>query len=233
MLCQHQSDVEGESDSDDGSLDTDLIIAACNGKVQEVADLLLLLPGTGVNAQDKRGMTALTYSAARGHIQIVRHLLNSGADVNIRSKAGFTPLAAACREGNLKIAMLLIDHGADVLAMSYAEDGAVPMLYAALDNGNPIENDTDSTTFHIVKHLLRAGADVNAKCANGNTPLHAAIENHKLHVVVLLLRVGADITALDTDNLDALGLANSLNMPIVTNLILAEIDRRQQVSQPT
>ena len=47
----------------------------------------------------------------------------------------------------------------------------------------------------VVKLLLAAGADVNAKDSFGDTPLHAAAINGQADVVKLLLAAGADVNA--------------------------------------
>ena len=46
-----------------------------------------------------------------------------------------------------------------------------------------------------LKAMVRYGADVNAVCANGSTPLHWAASSGSLAAVEILLSLGADATA--------------------------------------
>ena len=50
----------------------------------------------------------------KGHMNIVKLLVENGANVNIQEANGFTPVIEACRFGHVEIALYLMRHGADI-----------------------------------------------------------------------------------------------------------------------
>lgn len=151
--------------------------AACNGDVAECERLVK--GGLSVDTTDDDGVTALSWAVFYCKIDVVRKLIELRADVNhVDQRAAYTPLmytATTLRGHNLRgtqaerneIARLLIQHGADVNhAMSDGRasgDGQTTLHFAATDKN-----------IGLVRTLLAAGANRNAKETTGWTPLDMA-----------------------------------------------------------
>ena len=151
----------------------------------------LLDGGANVDAEDRKGQTALHYAAKAGQIAVAKLLIAHGADVNAGDD--WPPLveAAYCSK---EIVELLLDRGANINA------GKWPALHGALDAG----------CFDIVELLLAKGADVNIRDDKGNTPLHIAASYAAWRfpkIVELLISNGADINAKDNNGRTALSYA--------------------------
>lgn len=110
----------------------------------------------------------------------VRKGISMGADLNVRWR-GMTPLYNACRSGWGDVVELMIKKGADVDDESYGE---TPLLKVAGKKVNDV---------NLARILIKNGADVNSKDAQGNTPLYHAILNKNTAMIKLLLDNGADM----------------------------------------
>ena len=220
---------------------TCLIIAAENGQNDLVSFLLVNDRaevddddnGVKVDGRDGRRQTALHHSAASGHANATRILLNAGADVNARDYLYTTPLHQAVKNSHVETTISLINAGADVNArdLSYttplhisAKTGRVVTTRILLDAGAQIDarNSEDRTPLHLsalkghknVTTILLGGgtkagvgpdADVDARADIGavadisardylfNTPLHLAVANGHSETARILLDAGADV----------------------------------------
>lgn len=133
------------------------------------------------------GRTALQAASERGHLNIVKLLLERGAEVNAPPSpvAGRTALQAAAGGGFEAIVHLLLSLGAQANAPSARYKG-ITVLQGACLQGN----------LEIVELLLRSGADVQASGGGydgDGTALHAAAEKGHLEIVKKLISVGADV----------------------------------------
>ena len=89
----------------------ELFDAARRGDRARVAQLLEA--GVDVNAKARYDATALMFAADRGHLEIVRLLVERGADVNIADTFyKFTALGMALGSGHRDVAKYLLQHGA-------------------------------------------------------------------------------------------------------------------------
>lgn len=90
-----------------------------------------------------------------------------------------------------------------------------PGQYLFYNNGRPIwvfpgKDERGATSLHyasvieIARRLIDGGADVNAKDAEGNTPLHGAAAAGKQELIELLLAHGADPNAANKDGVTPL-----------------------------
>jgi ankyrin repeat protein len=61
--------------------------------------------------------------------------------------------------------------------------------------------------------LLAAGADPNAKAADGSTPLHQAVQEEQVPIIRALAAAGAKLDAVNKDNLTPLLLAEKPKKP--------------------
>jgi len=160
-----------------------LIDAAYNGDVVKCEQLIK--SGIPIDSTDEEGDTALDWAIYGHQIDVVRKLIEMGADVNHADRpsgyqSGYTPLmytAKALRGRKLQdpetmavrneIARLLIQHGADVnraTKLGSEDKGGETALHFAVKNQNP----------QLIRILLAAGADKNAKNDQGYTPLDYA-----------------------------------------------------------
>uniref|UniRef100_A0A4W4GUV0 Euchromatic histone-lysine N-methyltransferase 1b n=1 Tax=Electrophorus electricus TaxID=8005 RepID=A0A4W4GUV0_ELEEL len=164
----------------------------------------------------------LFYSARRGELQHVTHMLVEGADPNLQmeSERRRTPLHAAAAAGHRDVCHILVQAGANLDMAD--EQQRTPMMEACENNrGETVEyllkagasiahRDTrGSTCLHVVargghtgimRHLLSTTAvDVNTKDDGGWTPITWATENMHKELVKLLITKGADIHMRDKE----------------------------------
>jgi ankyrin repeat protein len=144
--------------------------AAETNDIQTVQRALLSFSDT----VDPLGWHALHVAAARGHLDIVRLLVESNPEgVDVRgTDLECSPLLLAVHEGHLEVAQFLVEHGADPLAVSRKRENAV-LLAAGLSALHG--NERTERAFKIVTWLV-SELDVDPTAADkfGNTALHAA-----------------------------------------------------------
>jgi hypothetical protein len=104
----------------------ELNAASRKGDVEAVR--ALLDKGISPDAKWRYGMTALFPACDRGHLEVVKLLLERGANVNVRdSFYGQTPFQSALGKGHVEIVRLLFAKGAG---------NAGDVLYTAVGRGN-------------------------------------------------------------------------------------------------
>lgn len=87
-----------------------LVEAARSGDADTVRSCLL--QGAAADTCDDHGWAALHYSAAAGHLEVCRVLVEFGCDVNALLPDRSTPLMLAAEEAQMPIAQLLLDKSA-------------------------------------------------------------------------------------------------------------------------
>ncbi|GFU39754.1 ankyrin repeat and KH domain-containing protein 1 [Nephila pilipes] len=160
---------------------TPLMEAASAGHV-EVAKLLVER-GASINTHSNEFKeSALTLACYKGHLEMVRFLLEAGADREHKTDEMHTALMEASMDGHVEVARLLLDSGAQVNMP--ADSFESPLTLAAC--GGHVE---------LAMLLLDRGANIEEVNDEGYTPLmEAAREGHE-EMVALLLSQGADINA--------------------------------------
>ncbi len=132
----------------------------------------LLKHGAGVDEREQSyGQTALMFAARAGHADVVAALLARGARPNVATDVGPTPASShrtRCRDSASAWASCGVVCRRTAVAASPWPAGMTPLLYAAR-----------MIAWDVAKLLIEAGADVNAKEANGIWPLLMAVSQRQ------------------------------------------------------
>jgi uncharacterized protein len=198
-----------------------LSLAVANGNAAMVK--LLLQSGANASQSEPSGETLLMMAAQVGEPDVVKLLLDHGAGVNSRDPHfGQTALMFASRAGHVPIVSLLISRGAELDAATKLGDPPAwvrPNSQAGfgfgvgiIRGGTPADRGRRDaatggmTAIHyaarqgfagVVDLLVKAGAAVNPREANGITPLLMAISNNNMAAANTLLAQGGEVNAQD------------------------------------
>lgn len=142
--------------------ETPLYAAATQGNTEMLA--LLLEKKADMDFFDygfecKQEGTALFGATKQGHLPAVQLLLTAGADSSIRSRCRKSPLENTVHRGDEAVLETLLAFGADA---NDANDYGMTPLHSAQSE-------------IAVDKLVDAGADIEARCKGGATPLMCAL----------------------------------------------------------
>lgn len=214
---------------------TEFIAAVKQGDREAVERMLTSDPALA-SARDEQGVSAVLLSHYHGQAEVARALLarrpaldifeaatagdaervrallaKDAALANAWSPDGFFPLGLAAFFKRPAVARILLEHGADP-RMASRPAGFTPLHSAVAD-------DAGSQVHELVRMLIDAGADPNARSASGGTPLHTAGFTGDLVVTELLLAAGADPEATDAKGLTPLDHARERSHPEVAAIL--------------
>lgn len=136
----------------------------------KVAELLASWPKAKTELRNAQDESVLMLAALKGHLSLVRKLVENDADVN---KTGWAPLHYAATSGQLAVMDYLLEHSAYIDAES--PNGTTPLMMAAR-YGSP----------EAVKLLIQAGADLVMKNHLGLTALDFAIQGQRQNAKELI-----------------------------------------------
>ncbi|MCP4219488.1 MAG: hypothetical protein GY765_32940 [bacterium] len=185
--------------------------AAYKGEMEKVANFLAQNP-KAVNLEDESGFTPLQIAAYYGKDKIVRLLLDKGADVKANNNSrNWSPLYAALLNGKKETIDMLLEKNA-ASGLSKAEGPII--LHAAVTVGHtglvdiltPKGSEIDClrygfTPLHtaaskgkpdVTALLIKKGAGINQKSAQGKTAFNLAKEAGYKDIAALLIAKGAD-----------------------------------------
>jgi ankyrin repeat protein len=173
-------------------LKPELVAAAEAGDLERVRALL----ESGADPNQPRTFSALEAASASAFPEIVREMLNHGASVNQRDSAGRNAIRVVGlsaigdkRENPAEVVRVLAAAGADV---------------------NVQDNYYGNTALHeapdaaTAKALIEAGADINRRNQDGQTPLMLTLDPG---IARVLLEAGADASVRDKQGRTALDIA--------------------------
>lgn len=150
---------------------TPLHVAAQHGFIEIMQ--VLIENEADINVFDMKERSPLSLAVLGSREAAVELLIKNGARLNQEDAAGFTPLRRAVWNDCTPIAMMLLNAGARVVQSHY-------LLHAAARSNNP----------EMVKALHEAGALLNIRDDQGNTPLMVACSRKNLTVARYLLKNG-------------------------------------------
>lgn len=170
------------------------LMAAAHCQSAEESVRLLLAAGADVNAVADDKQTPLIEASLTGGPRIMRMLLAAGAKAGTSDGGGFTCLMAAVGWNDVELVRQLLAKGAAIHAKNTFAGKVVhgdialrelTALMLASAYGSPA----------LVKVLLDAGAEINARDVRGMSPLLFAVSssNQDARVVKLLLERGSDV----------------------------------------
>ncbi|OPZ84455.1 MAG: Ankyrin repeats (3 copies) [bacterium ADurb.Bin429] len=158
---------------------------------------LLIELGAEISYVNKRGLTALSKSAANGNLTAMSILLENGAVTDHRNSEGRTALSFAASNGNNAGVEYLLTRDA---AVNLADNnGDTPLHWVCRSayttwGSPPYQEDG----FNAVGRLLLAhGATVTGCGKGGDTPLHLAAAKGREDLAQLLVASNANIEARD------------------------------------
>jgi cytohesin len=162
----------------------------------------LLDKGAAIDRSVGGGMTPLMFAARNGSLSLVKLLLARGADIHKTDDMGWNAVGhlicgdydyevqnqyRANEAVKAQILQLLIERGITI-------DGDPSLSYT------PLIGAVVFCRSHLLKHLLKAGADVNRGDARGNRPLLYALKERMAHYVHELLSCqGIDLNVINAD----------------------------------
>ena len=222
---------------------TSLDIAAASGHVAAIKYLHSL------NTPLSPGI--LLFAMSEGHfskIPMVKFLLNNGAETHVTTPDGDHALHLAVRptisrwddDHCLQVVKTLIDAGCDLSVCN--SKGETPFHLAArhrhtevirylFSKGLPIPSDIllvasyNKKNSRTIQFLIDKGADVRAIAANGDTPLHLAVnsvsESFALEFAKILIDAGSDPYVLNSSNQTPVHLAVNRGYMSVINYLLS------------
>ena len=195
--------------------DSSLLEAVRNQDQQQVG--ALLTQHADVNARSNDGSTALLWAAHWSDIKTTDLLLRAGADPNAANDFRMTPLSEACVTGSAALVELLLKAGAnpntpiatgETPLMTCAKTGSVDSVKALIAHDatvnakEPVQNQTAlmwaAAERHpgVVKMLIDAKADLQARTKRGFTALHFAAREGDQESTRVLLAAGVSVNIL-------------------------------------
>jgi ankyrin repeat protein len=156
-------------------LSEDFFAAARKGDAAAVK--AFLDKGVNVNSKTRYGATALSYACDKGHVEVVKLLIERGADVNSRDTFyGEVPLGWALSKGYAEIVKLLLSNGAA---------GIERALITGVQTGNAA----------IVKAVVEKGPKLDTL----NSALVRAYASGNKEIIDLLKKAGATAAEVNVD----------------------------------
>jgi len=186
----------------------DIFSAACMGDVAAVSSLLKDDADLAAATDQQDGQTPLHWAGRRGHLQVVKLLLQKGAPANVMDQAETTPLCVAAGEGHTDVVAELLEAGAVVSVGTGARPslaqiflGPPDYMYDTADAGGRSALHRAAAGGHtdVAKLLLEHGGYKDIRAHDGRTPLHEAARAGHAPTVELLLaqRAGPQAQAAD------------------------------------
>ena len=182
----------------------------------------------GANCVSFTCCTPLFLAAARGHLDVLRCLIENGADINASTTDNCTPLMIAIENGKINVATFLIERGANV---DLKDDRGDTALHYAVSR-YILHNCNDS--LKVCSCLIKHGADVNG-CNNNKgpnnrrTPLMIASRYGRVDVMTLLIKHGADVNLQDKNGETALHYAVDIDSDVSCEALTCLIENRANV----
>lgn len=160
--------------------------------------------------------TALHAAARRGHIPMMKYLLEQGADVNAKLQPrGVTPIRRAMDWAGADCVIFLLQQGAELpeikselmramrvgISRKMTEETLLYLLIAEEieisehELGNIVGLAAARGYKDTIRWFLTKGISLDVRDYAGNTPLHLAAFNDQPNTVTFLLDAGADINA--------------------------------------
>ncbi|XP_062859737.1 ankyrin repeat and SOCS box protein 3 isoform X2 [Trichomycterus rosablanca] len=126
--------------------------------------------------------SAVALAVRRGDSRQLQRLLKKGYSVDVKDNRGWNALHEAAASGSAQCVRLLLAAAVscDDYVNSLTHNSETPLYFAA-KNGHLL----------VVKHLIRAGADLNKMSNDLSSPLFAAVDGGHKDVVKLLVSKGA------------------------------------------
>ena len=193
---------------------TPLHSACAHGNVDMVE--LLLGHQAEIEHRDKDGMTPLLTAVKHGHVTVLKKLLHHGASVTVIDKEDRSPLYLAAEYNQLKCLKTLVKTNSIDWLMRRNDRWDNTAIHIASSSGN----------LDIVIALIEAGAQIDNKNEDEQTPVHLAAKHGQLKVLKYIL--GHDRYSVNDEDFEsqtALHLASSGgHHDIVQELIRAGAD---------
>ncbi|MDD3665957.1 MAG: ankyrin repeat domain-containing protein [Bacteroidales bacterium] len=215
---------------------TALSNASISGKMDIIE--LLLAHGANINFEKRLKKEALNNACNCSDYEMTKWLLENGTDVN-----GFdykiNDINWEDWGEQIKIMKLLADKNVNVNTTN--DKGMTTLMHLVDKKWYGIEYEKEWNNFEdfikdqkeLICQLLDSGADINAKCNNGKTALHYALDykgfdhgiilkTHPYQLTILLLEKGADINASDKNGTTALMLAIASDLKLVSKHLIKQ-----------